>query len=172
MMFSLMMPSSMIHSINAHGLSLREDSDPRELAELDARCFDDPWRAGEYARLMESERVHGWVLIHGEFGPVGLLCFQDAGGEVEIYKIGVAPEVRSRGWGRWLLESLMAEGPGRGWRAIFLEVRESNLAGRRLYERCGFQHTGTRKFYYRDPIEKALGYTYRYPRSEGQHREP
>lgn len=154
------------------GLSIVKDSAPAELAELDRRCFDDPWRAQEYASLMENERVHGWALIHEESGPVGMLCFQDVGGEVEIYKIGIAPEARGRGWGRWLLESLLADGPGRGWRAIYLEARESNLAGRRLYERCGFQFTGSRNFYYRDPIEKALGYTYLYPQSEGLDPKP
>ena len=162
---TLVSPSLPLHS--QHGLSFRKDSDPRDLAALDACCFDDPWRAGEYASLMENERVHGWVLIHEERGPVGMLCFQHAEAEVEIYKIGIVPEARGRGWGRWLLESLMAEGRSQGWHAIYLEVRESNLAGRRLYERCGFQYTGWRKFYYCDPMEKALGYTYLYPESEG-----
>ena len=147
------------------GLSIRQDAPPRHLAELDARCFGESWRAGEYASLLENERVHGWVLIHEASGAVGLLCFQDAGGEVEIYKIGIVPEARGRGWGRWLLEALMAGGPVQGWKAIYLEVRESNLAGRRLYESCGFQHTGFRNFYYRDPMEKALSFTYRYPES-------
>ena len=109
-------PSLPLH--NRHGLSFRKDSAPQELAELDGRCFDDPWRAGEYSSLMENGRVHGWALIHEESGPVGMLCFQDPGQEVEIYKIGIAPEARGRSWGRRLLETLMAEGPDQGWRGI------------------------------------------------------
>lgn len=116
--------------------------------------------------------MHGWALIHEESGPARMLCFQDPGQEVEIYKIGIVPEARGRSWGRWLLKALMAEGPGQGWRTICLEVREGNLAGRRLYRRCGFQFTGWRKSYYRDPIEKALGDTYLYPKSGGRHPEP
>lgn len=149
-----------------HGLSLRKDSSPGALAKLDALCFEDPWPLWEHASLLKNEFVQGWMLMHEESGPVGMLCFQLVEGQAEIYKIGVVPEVRGRGWGRWLLEALIAEGLGRAWNAIFLEVRESNLAAHRLYEGCGFQASGRRHFYYRDPMENALVFKYHYPASE------
>jgi ribosomal-protein-alanine N-acetyltransferase len=41
---------------------------------------------------------------------------------------------------------------------VFLEVRESNLAARRLYENLQFVETGRRKAYYREPEEDAILY--------------
>ena len=41
---------------------------------------------------------------------------------------------------------------------MFLEVRESNIAARKLYEKAGFEPTGRRKSYYTDPLEDALLY--------------
>mgnify|MGYP002582415600 FL=1 len=37
-----------------------------------------------------------------------------------------------------------------------LEVRESNLAARRLYEKNGFEIVGKRKNYYEKPAEDAI----------------
>jgi ribosomal-protein-alanine N-acetyltransferase len=41
---------------------------------------------------------------------------------------------------------------------IFLEVRESNLPARRLYEKHGFHETGRRRGYYQNPAEDAILY--------------
>ncbi len=43
-----------------------------------------------------------------------------------------------------------------GIRKIFLEVRESNAAALVLYKNLGFEITGRRPNYYRDPTESAL----------------
>jgi ribosomal-protein-alanine N-acetyltransferase len=43
-----------------------------------------------------------------------------------------------------------------GARAVYLEVRESNLAARRLYAAEGFVPVGRRPRYYRRPTEDAI----------------
>jgi [ribosomal protein S18]-alanine N-acetyltransferase len=48
--------------------------------------------------------------------------------------------------------------------AILLEVRESNLPARRLYEKHGFREVGRRRAYYRDPAEAAILYALRFER--------
>jgi len=45
--------------------------------------------------------------------------------------------------------------------AILLEVRESNLAARGLYEKQGFREVGRRPAYYKNPAEDAILYTLR-----------
>jgi ribosomal-protein-alanine N-acetyltransferase len=53
------------------------------------------------------------------------------------------------------LERVLQEAQNQGIRRVFLEVRESNLAAIKLYEKAGFASTGKRKAYYRDPDEDA-----------------
>ena len=43
-------------------------------------------------------------------------------------------------------------------RTILLEVRESNSAARKLYEKCGFVQSGRRQRYYKQPEEDAILY--------------
>jgi ribosomal-protein-alanine N-acetyltransferase len=45
-----------------------------------------------------------------------------------------------------------------GAQKIVLEVRESNLPARALYEKAGFVESGSRSGYYRDPEENAICY--------------
>ena len=68
----------------------------------------------------------------------------------------VAATHRRRGFGTNLLTSLIASAGQRNVGRIFLEVRDSNMAARLLYEKLGFQLNGRRKAYYRDPQEDAL----------------
>jgi [ribosomal protein S18]-alanine N-acetyltransferase len=76
----------------------------------------------------------------------------------EIENIAVAGAARRRGLGTHLLEEFIGLARGRRAQSVFLEVRESNLAARRLYEKHAFVETGRRKGYYRQPEEDAIVY--------------
>lgn len=70
--------------------------------------------------------------------------------------IVVAPEMRGRGIGRFLLKKMIEEGISSGSGSVWLEVRPSNLAARKLYGRMGFREVARRRRYYRDTSEDAL----------------
>jgi ribosomal-protein-alanine N-acetyltransferase len=70
-------------------------------------------------------------------------------GEWELLNIAVAPPFRRRGVGRELVGLLPA---GR----VFIEVRESNVAARALYEASGFSVCGKRRGYYDSPDEDGI----------------
>ena len=72
--------------------------------------------------------------------------------EREILNIAVHPEFRRLGVATELLRAEIARWPG----AHFLEVRESNIAARSLYEGLGFQAVGTRPGYYDNPPETGI----------------
>jgi polysaccharide biosynthesis protein PslH len=77
---------------------------------------------------------------------------QVADKEREILNIVVHPDFRRLGVATELLRSEITRSPG----AHFLEVRESNVAARTLYERLGFQPVGTRPGYYENPPEAGI----------------
>lgn len=79
----------------------------------------------------------------------GFLVTRDIAGEVEVLNLATAPEARRQGVATALLGSIDSDD-------IFLEVRESNVVARKLYEKLGFVLVGTRPEYYDDPVETAL----------------
>ena len=91
-------------------------------------------------------------------GIVGFLVALHLAPEWELENIVVAPAARRKGIGRQLLDALLSTARTTNSDSIFLEVRESNSAARKLYEAAGFQATGRRRSYYADPAEEAILY--------------
>jgi [ribosomal protein S18]-alanine N-acetyltransferase len=132
---------------------------------IEQASFADPWTVESLATALSLERMR--VLVAESDGkgkqsgdaPPGLLGYVVAlvvGLEAEIADLAVAPEARRLGIGRALLERAIAELRQAAVRTIYLEVRESNLAARTLYEANGFESVGRRRGYYRSPVEDAL----------------
>lgn len=78
--------------------------------------------------------------------------------EWELENIVVATSARRQGLGKRLLRFLLAAARETNSQSVFLEVRESNAAARSLYEKMGFEQTGSRKAYYTNPVEAAVLY--------------
>jgi ribosomal-protein-alanine N-acetyltransferase len=76
--------------------------------------------------------------------------------EGEILNLAVIAGRQRRGVGRALVRAALADLGARGARTVYLEVRESNDAARRLYEGLGFEVLARRRDYYRRPVEAAL----------------
>ena len=55
-----------------------------------------------------------------------------------------------------MLAVLLECAAARGVSSVFLEVRESNGAARRLYGKLGFHEAGIRKNFYEKPREHAV----------------
>jgi ribosomal-protein-alanine N-acetyltransferase len=98
------------------------------------------------------------LIIEEEAGVQGFIAGRALGEEWEIENITVAGRARRRGLGSRLLGEFLELARGRGASTVFLEVRESNLAARRLYEKWAFVECRRRKLYYREPEEDAIVY--------------
>jgi len=133
---------------------------PAQAADVAAVCgiegavFSDPWSARDFRECAAS----GVPFLIAEQGGivVGYAVAHQAADEGEILNLGVAPSHQRRGVGRVLVEGLMALLADRGAREVYLEVRESNAAARRLYQHVGFREVGRRPGYYRRPVEDAV----------------
>lgn len=88
----------------------------------------------------------------------GFLVARNAASEWEIENIAVAGAARRRGLGTRLLGEFLNRIRNELATAVFLEVRESNLAARALYEKWAFVESGRRSQYYQHPQEDAILY--------------
>ena len=126
-----------------------------KIAELERRCFFDPWSEIMLASELENEfsqfvaAVDNGTIIG--YAAIRLVC-----GEGEITNIAVDPDRRKGGVGGALLNALISRAKNSGAEAISLEVRESNTAAQCLYAKNGFVRTGLRKGYYADNGEDAV----------------
>lgn len=87
---------------------------------------------------------------------LGVLQWRNLGQEAEILDLAVRHDHRREGHAAFLLESFMQHACRSSVQKIFLEVRESNAAAIALYQKFGFQISGRRPNYYRNPEEAAL----------------
>ena len=123
------------------------------------------WTAGQYSKLVDS----GVVLVAEEAAEeagqlCGFVCAKGVAGEWEIENVVVASAFLRRGIANELVRELIQRAGNEAAPAILLEVRESNLPARRLYEKHGFREVGRRRMYYSDPAEDAILYALRFDR--------
>ena len=119
------------------------------LVESEARIHDFPWTRGQF---VDSFRVGHPIWLMLEHGvPVAYAVLMPLVDEIELLDIGVLPEKQKKGLGRALLMCVIAKVQEAGMLRMFLEVRVSNQAARKLYESSGFSIVGERRNYYPAP---------------------
>ncbi len=122
---------------------------------IERACFTDPWpESGIEAELMNPYGVYVVALLGGE--PVGYVMGCALYEDADVMNVAVLPELRRRGLARAMMRDFLDQCRARGVEHVFLEVRESNEAARRLYESLGFAVTGRRRRYYVKPMEDAI----------------
>ena len=126
------------------------------VGDIEQLSFTDPWSRQSFRALVGDDRVLFAVADVQPGEVAGYVVTWFVADEAEIANLAVTPDGRRHGVGAALLDAAVAEALRRGVRQIFLEVRESNVAARALYEGRGFSVMGRRRRYYRHPDEDAL----------------
>jgi ribosomal-protein-alanine N-acetyltransferase len=117
------------------------------------------WSLQQYEAVFPENVDHRIALVIEQEGIIrGFLVAREVHREWEIENIAIAVAARRRGLGTRLLGEFLDLIRGRNAEAVFLEVRESNLAARVLYEKWSFVLAGRRVRYYRGPEEDAILY--------------
>lgn len=86
----------------------------------------------------------------------GYLDFWHINGEMHVISIAIHPNARKQGIGTQLMNYAIEYGKNNRAKQIYLDVRESNSAAIKLYEKFGFEKIDIRKGYYQDNEEDAL----------------
>jgi ribosomal-protein-alanine N-acetyltransferase len=112
-----------------------------------------------YEEFLVSLKIPGtFILFQSENNRwVSLALGRAMGGETELFYIYVSHRARRRGLADELLTEF-CEHALRDWSCerVMLEVRPSNLAAQRLYEKHGFEKVAIRKRYYQDGEDALL----------------
>ena len=128
-----------------------------QILEIERRAYPFPWTEGIFRDCLKVG-YSAWV-VSNTIGDVLAYAFMSmAVGEAHILNLCVEPAHHGQGLGRFLLDHLMQLARSANMTLMLLEVRRSNTAARRLYERASFRTFGVRKGYYpaNDGREDAL----------------
>lgn len=105
-----------------------------------------PWTLGNFSDSLNAG-YHCWIMeCAGEI--VGYSVVMIAVDEAHLLNLSIAAEWQRRGLGREMLRFLTTFVRGFVVDKVYLEVRPSNVAGRRLYASAGFVEIATRRGYY------------------------
>jgi len=121
---------------------------------IERRAFPTPWSLAMF--VLELSKPAGICLAAVREGRlVGYLVCSRYDTVWHLMNVAVDPQVQREGIASSLLERLfeLADKPSEQYT---LEVRTSNDAAIRLYERFGFRAAGRRRAYYHDNREDAL----------------
>jgi len=118
------------------------------------------WSIEGYKQIFNSGATRRRALVATDASEslCGFIVSQISSDEYEVENIVVAESNQRTGIGHALLNSVIAAARSENIPRILLEVRESNLAARKLYEHCGLAVASRRKSYYSGPAEDALIY--------------
>ena len=125
------------------------------ILEIENLSFSAPWSLNGFLQELENPVSQLWALMSDKV-LLGYFCFWAVREELQLFDLAVHPTYRSRGHGSYLLTKMIDLALSRGISRIWLEVRVSGSAARKLYEKFGFVESGRRKNYYTDPAEDAI----------------
>ena len=130
-------------------------SDVAAIAELEKRCFSDPWSADSIASELVNPLSY-WLVAEANGQVAGYVGSQSVLDAADMMNIAVSPDYRRQGVAKALVNELTHHLSQNGVIALLLEVRVSNTPAITLYEKMGFEQVGRRPNYYRNPREDAL----------------
>ena len=118
-----------------------------------------PWTRKMFEAELDSNPFGHLVMArqgHSEGELIGYICYWVVFEELRLMTLAVDRSIRRQGVATALVRHALTQGLALGASRATLEVRASNEAAHRLYERMGFRQVAVRANYYRTPVEDAV----------------
>lgn len=131
-----------------------EWEDCKMVSEIENACFSEPWSLKSFQDSF-SYSGNYYLVAWEDNRIVGFIGLMAVGEEADITNVAVLPSYRKKKIGSALVIRMLELAKEEEIHKIMLEVRASNEAAIRLYEKYGFQFLCKRKNYYKKPIEDA-----------------
>ncbi|WP_105213230.1 ribosomal protein S18-alanine N-acetyltransferase [Pseudoalteromonas sp. T1lg22] len=137
-----------------HSLAPLGEQHLADMMVIERACHSHPWSETLMRSCMSGRYFCTGLFIDNTL--LGFYVAEQAGPDITLVDICVAPSQQGQGLGKVLMQSLIKDSNARNAELLFLEVRESNVAAIALYEGCGFIANGVRKKYYPDGEDATL----------------
>ena len=124
-------------------------SDLPQVVQLEHDIFPDPWSRRSFAESLIETQVESWV-VEIQNRIIGYMIALWVSDETHILNLAVEVEYRRRGIATQMLTALEDFASRQGCSHFWLEVRSSNVAAQKFYDKHGFKPLGHRKHYYRN----------------------
>lgn len=133
-----------------------ELADLDEIETIERASYPAPWSRSMFASELAKPSSLSLAAVDDRGRLIGYLVLSRFVDAWHVMNLAVDPAWRRRGIASMLLERLFELTRDDVRRGYTLEVRVSNVAAIRLYERFGFHSKGIRRGYYTDNREDAL----------------
>ncbi len=122
------------------------EADLDAVARIEREVHAHPWTLGNFSDALRSQYQCKVVELDNQI--VGFALLMLAVDEAELLDIAIAAPQQRKGFGRKLLDEMMALARSHTMQRMVLEVRASNAAAIALYRKAGFADIGLRRDYY------------------------
>lgn len=126
---------------------LANENDVAGIVLLDLAANPHPWGKKLIMQSLSQKRLN-WLVLDCAQKICGWLTASTILDESELELIMISPSIRRQGLAQGLIQTWLDSIKSIPVNLCMLEVRESNLAARHLYEKNGFIEVGKRKNYY------------------------
>jgi ribosomal-protein-alanine N-acetyltransferase len=136
------------------------EADLDQVLEIEQVSFKTPWKRSSYKAELSCKSSFNFIVKPDSFCNnsqiISYITFRIIADEMHILKISVAPKWRNHGIASWLLENSFKLASEAGVKAVYLEVRASNNAAIKFYNKLCFKVIEKRLNYYQEDSEDAL----------------
>jgi ribosomal-protein-alanine N-acetyltransferase len=122
------------------------EADLDTVLRIEREVHTHPWTPGNFSDSLRSK--YQCKVYESDGTILGYAVLMLAVDEAELLDIAVDSNRQRSGWGRKLLDEMMALARRHDMRRMVLEVRASNAAAISLYRSAGFADIGLRREYY------------------------
>ena len=122
------------------------ETDIADILQIECAAYAFPWNRNIFRGCLRDDYCCRVVEMDGEIAGYAIMSMGKD--EAHLLNLCVDPDRHGMGLGDQLLQLVLDFARRHKAVSTFLEVRPSNLAARRFYERRGFVEVGTRTNYY------------------------
>lgn len=138
-------------------LNKAEAGDIDAVYAVEKEQFPNPWKKHYFIAELTHDISRFYVARDRESGKItGYIIFWVIEDTIELHNIAVHGDFKRKGIGTKMIDFLLTAAAEKNVKEIFLEVRRSNAAAIKFYEKFKFKQINCRKNYFDSPTEDAL----------------